>query len=135
MSSIKLTTINYRYPITKSGHATSFASAEFVFNGDRVAFNAFSYLQTQSGKLLFAIQMKYGKMYAKNPQKIDENLIHSEYEKVQKFINDSLPGTDFVFVLIANCQVFLDHRNLPPIVSLLAFQNITFFMAKVIIID
>jgi hypothetical protein len=45
--------------------------------------------------------MKFSKMDTKNPQKLDDNLIHVEY---RKSIDKSLPGTDFVSVLIAHCH-------------------------------
>ena len=112
ISDIKLTTINFRYPTTK--REQSFSTAEFVLNGDGAAFDAFSYLQTQSSKTLFALQMKFSKLETKNPLKIDDKLIHTEYEKVRDSIKNSLPGIDFVFVLIAHCHAVLNRENLPP---------------------
>ena len=58
--------------------------------------------------------MKFSRMETKNPRKIDDELIRTEYEKVRESVENCLPGTDFVVVLIAHCHAVFNRENLPP---------------------
>ena len=112
-----------RYPSTDQ---TDLPIGTCVLNAPGAAFDAFFYLETTQGKLLFAQQMKLASKNSESPQKITIDSITEEYHKVNDSIANHIPKTDFILLVLGRCEGNYNAERLPSkcaVITLSEFQD------------
>ena len=99
-----------QYP---SANQEEFNVGNCVLNAPNAPFDAFVYLDTSHGKLLIAQQMKLANPTSKYPQKLTNDSINEEYNKVNKSIASHIPNTKFFLVVVGRCDGVYDPERLP----------------------
>jgi hypothetical protein len=104
--------VEKRYPNANAYKIKQFDFSTSVLNAEGAAFDAFMNVETSLGKpLLLAFQMKFTK---KNSYTITDALIKDEFDKASQIISGKLPGIDFIFVLLSNCESNFTESSLLP---------------------
>jgi hypothetical protein len=111
ISDIRVHKIPYRYPSTQS---PDFPFGISVWNGSGAPFDSFMYVKTTSGSsLLLAFQMKLANQDSKRPQVINDDTLKIEFDKVNDCISTHLCGTEFVLIILGQCEGAFIDCNLP----------------------
>ena len=83
-------------------------------NGDGAPFDSFMFVETTNNEpLLLAFQSKWTKDKDGADQIITDDIIQSEYNKVQSAVSKYLPGTKFACVILGRSNGTFDEQELP----------------------
>ena len=127
INDIKTRKINFQYPSTNQVESDI---GTCVLNAPNAAFDAFVYLETTTGKLLFAQQMKLADTDSESPQKITNALINEEYHKVNNSIARHIPNTDFILLVLGRCEGVFDEKMLPSKCAVVAMNEFQEFYGE-----
>jgi hypothetical protein len=108
LEDIKVVELQKRYPETEK---IAFQMGTSYLNAGGAPFDSFMYLQTERGEpLLLAFQMKLSYSKSQTGQVINDSLIHDEYNKVKKVVDETLHNTQFLCIILGRCDGrFKDH--------------------------
>jgi len=109
--------IDFRFPLTKKPH---FEDGSCILNGSGAPFEAFVFLSTDSERILIALQMKFSHVDSKNPQKITNESINTEYLKVYQNVSEYIKGTNFLLLMCGRCQGVYDITTLPGNIAIVS---------------
>jgi hypothetical protein len=120
---IKTAKISYQFPSTRQ---TESNIGTCVLNAPGAPFDAYVYLETTTGKLLLVQQMKLASTDSVTPQKLSNSKIADDYNKACASIDQYIPKTDNIILILGRCKGVFDTEKLPincAVVSLNEFQE------------
>ena len=110
LAAIKVSKIDCRYPLT---NASNFEIGDHVLNAAGAPFDSFLYLESNNGRLLLAFQMKLANQDSQTKQVITNNSVNVEFNKINNVVQECLPGTDFICIILGRCDGKFDENQLP----------------------
>jgi hypothetical protein len=85
-----------------------------ILNADGAPFDSFVYVETVGNeKLLLAFQMKLSNASSSKPSVITLDTVNQEFNKINDTVSKFIKGTDFVLVVLGNCDANISEENLP----------------------
>ena len=120
---IKIAKNSYKFPSTRQ---TESNIGTCVLNAPSAPFDAYVYLETTTGKLLLVQQTKFASTDSVAPQKITKRKIAKEYSKACASIDQYIPKTDYIILILGRCKGVYDAEKLPTncaVVSLNEFEE------------
>jgi hypothetical protein len=99
-------------------------------NASGAPFDAFVYLETTTGKILIAQQMKLAYHESGNPQKITNYSVDEEYQKVNTSIAKHIPNTDFILLVLGRCEGDYNVERLPSNCAIVASNELQEFYGE-----